>query len=56
MSKEFEVVETNKADVVCDGVAGDGHPRVFLHVNIDNGNVVCPYCSRKFVLINKNAA
>jgi len=37
----------NAAQVACDG--GElGHPRVFLEVD-DNGEVVCPYCSRKFI-------
>ena len=35
--------------VACDGGGGPlGHPRVFL--TMDEGRVVCPYCSRTFVL------
>jgi uncharacterized Zn-finger protein len=35
--------------VACDGGDGGlGHPRVFLH--IDHGEVVCPYCSRVYIL------
>lgn len=43
-----------KADKVgCDGGAKDtngalGHPLVYLELD-DNGQVVCPYCSRKFI-------
>lgn len=34
--------------VACDGGGGPlGHPRVFLHLLADE--VVCPYCSRRFV-------
>jgi len=34
--------------VACDGGEGPlGHPRVFLHLVGDE--VVCPYCSRRFV-------
>jgi uncharacterized Zn-finger protein len=36
--------------VRCDGGGGPlGHPNVFLHIGAD-GQVVCPYCSRRFVL------
>ncbi|AVM75311.1 zinc-finger domain-containing protein [Magnetospirillum gryphiswaldense] len=47
---EFEtiVVETNH--VACDGGnAGLGHPRVYLNMGHDR-QVVCPYCSRTYVL------
>jgi len=34
----------------CDGGGGAlGHPRVFLRIGAE-GEVVCPYCSRRFVL------
>lgn len=49
----FPVTETLQVDtleVACDGGGGPlGHPRVFLHIKEDEGYVVCPYCSRKFV-------
>lgn len=36
--------------VGCDGGNGAlGHPLVFLEVE-DNGGVICPYCSRKFLM------
>jgi uncharacterized Zn-finger protein len=36
--------------VGCDGGGGAlGHPLVYLHIE-RNGDVVCPYCSRRFVL------
>jgi uncharacterized Zn-finger protein len=42
------VVETRT--VGCDGGSGPlGHPLVFLRITRDN-QVVCPYCSRRFVL------
>jgi uncharacterized Zn-finger protein len=35
--------------VACDGGDGPlGHPRVFLH--IEDHQVVCPYCSRVYIL------
>lgn len=45
----FETVITEKPEVACDGGAL-GHPRVYLHIDSENGIVICPYCSRTFVL------
>jgi len=46
-----ETVETTSADAVCDGIGiALGHPRVFLHIKPGESDVVCPYCSRRFVL------
>jgi uncharacterized Zn-finger protein len=40
--------------VSCDGGGGAlGHPNVFLHIGAE-GEVVCPYCSRRFVLADKS--
>lgn len=37
--------------VMCDGGEGSlGHPAVYLSIRPDVGEVVCPYCSRRFVL------
>lgn len=48
--KPFEVVETNSLHVVCDGGAGAlGHPRIYLDINPDLGQIACPYCSREFL-------
>jgi uncharacterized Zn-finger protein len=44
-----EVISVDSRTVACDG--GDGllgHPRVFLH--IADRQVMCPYCSRLYVL------
>ena len=36
--------------VSCDGGGGPlGHPRVFLKIG-DEREIVCPYCSRRYVL------
>ena len=36
--------------VSCDGGGGAlGHPAVYLHIG-DENEIVCPYCSRHFVL------
>lgn len=47
-----ETINVAEREVHCDGGAGAlGHPRVYLHINTDEGNrVTCPYCSRLFVL------
>ena len=42
----FEVIEVTSLEVKCDGGAA-GHPRVFLHIDQDKGEVTCPYCSRQ---------
>jgi uncharacterized Zn-finger protein len=44
-----EIIHVDSRTVACDG--GDdalGHPRVFLHIEGDR--VMCPYCSRLYVL------
>jgi uncharacterized Zn-finger protein len=47
-----ETVETDKTEVSCDGGGALGHPRVYLNMG-EAGEVVCPYCDRKFVLNKK---
>jgi uncharacterized Zn-finger protein len=45
----IEVIDVNTRTVACDGGNGGlGHPRVFLR--IADRDVVCPYCSRLYVL------
>ncbi|NBO18252.1 MAG: zinc-finger domain-containing protein [Proteobacteria bacterium] len=47
----FEVIEVTSLEVKCDGGHGAlGHPRVFLHIDQDKGEVTCPYCSRQYVM------
>jgi uncharacterized Zn-finger protein len=49
-SKPFEVISVDKLEVTCDGGSvALGHPRVFLHIDKDKGQVMCPYCSRVYV-------
>jgi uncharacterized Zn-finger protein len=46
----FEVIEVETPTVACDGGNGPlGHPRVFLTLSKE-GEIECPYCSRKYVL------
>ena len=36
--------------VNCDGgVGSSGHPNVYLNIGVEN-QIVCPYCSRVFIL------
>jgi uncharacterized Zn-finger protein len=51
----FETIEVDQTTVACDGGDGAlGHPRVFLHIEDQPGHasrsVMCPYCSRLYVL------
>ena len=44
-----EIIPVDSRTVACDGGEGAlGHPRVFLH--IADKQVMCPYCSRLYVL------
>ncbi|MBU6498334.1 MAG: zinc-finger domain-containing protein [Rhodospirillales bacterium] len=44
-----ETIEVSDRTVACDGGGGAlGHPRVFLR--IAGSEVMCPYCSRLYVL------
>jgi uncharacterized Zn-finger protein len=46
----FEVIPVSTLEVACDGGSvALGHPRVFLHIDKDEGQTTCPYCSRQFV-------
>ena len=46
----FEVIAVETTTVACDGGGGAmGHPRVYLTLGKE-GEVECPYCSRKYVL------
>jgi uncharacterized Zn-finger protein len=44
-----EILHVDSRTVACDGGDGAlGHPRVFLY--IEGESVMCPYCSRLYVL------
>jgi uncharacterized Zn-finger protein len=44
-----ELIHVNERTVACDGGDGAlGHPRVYLF--IEDRQVMCPYCSRLYVL------
>ena len=45
-----ETIQVNEKRVACDGGNGPlGHPRIFLEIGAE-GEVVCPYCSRQYIL------
>jgi uncharacterized Zn-finger protein len=49
LSMPAETIQVDDRTVACDGGDGPlGHPRVFLY--IEEQSVVCPYCSRVYVL------
>lgn len=48
--KKFETIEVHSLEAACDGGGGAlGHPKVFLHIDQDKGDIICPYCSRTYV-------
>ena len=59
MTSAYETILVSSLEVTCDGGGGAlGHPRVFLHIDQDKGEITCPYCSRQYVLksLDKKAA
>ncbi|MBN9565900.1 MAG: zinc-finger domain-containing protein [Alphaproteobacteria bacterium] len=50
----FEEIQVLDKTVRCNGGGGAlGHPAVYLTLE-KSGEVVCPYCSRKYVLVTKD--
>jgi uncharacterized Zn-finger protein len=48
---DFEVIKTKNKEISCDGGKGSlGHPKVFLTFKPSSNEIVCPYCSRKYIL------
>ena len=51
MAEPLETIHVDSAKVSCDGGGGAlGHPRVYLHIKPGDGEIECPYCSRRYVL------
>ena len=47
--RDKDIVFTDQNHVSCDG--GDfaeGHPKIYLEIS--DGSITCPYCSKEFVL------
>lgn len=46
-----ETEEVTQSRIACDGGGpASGHPRVWLTIDPQTGEVECPYCDKKFVL------
>lgn len=62
VTKPIEVLQVNELVVSCEGGTGGqlGHPKVYLHMQGPLGapatQVVCPYCSRLFILSGEPVA
>lgn len=55
-SPASEVITVKAARVACDGGGGAlGHPKVYLQIKPEVGDVACPYCSRRFILSGDGA-
>lgn len=53
----IENVYTKSKSVKCFGLKEPlDHPLVYLEIDKDKGEVECPYCSKKFILKNKDEA
>ena len=55
-SKPQEIEEVASLKVACKGSelkASDGHPKVWLKISPEKGQITCPYCEKTFVLGNK---
>jgi len=53
----FEIIPVTTLEVACDGGQGAlGHPRVYLHIDHEDGKITCPYCSRTYILQENSAA
>ncbi len=48
-----EIIEVKDSAASCDGGGALGHPKVYLRMKPGNTSIVCPYCSRMFVLRGK---
>ncbi|AUG54585.1 MULTISPECIES: zinc-finger domain-containing protein [Thalassospira] len=48
--KITEEIKVGSLNIACDGGKGHlGHPTVYLNLE-EKGEVVCPYCSKKYIL------
>ena len=52
--KNKELLIVSSSNVACDGGEGAlGHPKIYLDMGKEK-KIVCPYCSKLFVLENNN--
>ncbi len=50
MAEPNEIINVESPVVACDGGGALGHPRVFLRINPEVGEIDCPYCDRRYIL------
>lgn len=51
MADAVETIKVDSTQVNCDGGGGAlGHPRIYLQIKPESGEIECPYCSRRYVL------
>ncbi|ABV85281.1 hypothetical protein RMA_1344 [Rickettsia massiliae MTU5] len=54
MYKSMEIVNSVDASVSCQGKEPlYDHPKVYLEIDKEKKEVICPYCSKKFKLVTK---
>lgn len=55
MQNNVETVRTSSSSVSCLGKEPPfDHPKIYLEIDQAVGYILCPYCSKKFVLISDN--
>ena len=56
LNNEYDdITYVDSAQVFCDGGRGElGHPGVYLNIG-EKPQIVCPYCSRKFAMIDNSS-
>jgi uncharacterized Zn-finger protein len=54
MQEDISFIQGNNTSCAGSANGGSGHPLVYLEVKQGQENVICPYCSRKFVIKNEN--
>lgn len=55
MQEYVEMIKTVSPSVSCAGKESPfDHPKIYLEIDQAIGSIVCPYCSKKFVLIPDN--
>ena len=50
-------MQTSQYNVYCSGDENDGsgHPKIYLTIDPNVGEIVCPYCSKKFIMKSNSA-
>ncbi|ADE30460.1 zinc-finger domain-containing protein [Rickettsia prowazekii] len=50
----MEIVNSLDVSVSCHGKEPlYGHPKVYLEIDKEKNEIICPYCSKKFKLVTK---